>query len=504
MGPISRREFMKLSGAAGLTVGALAASTSAAAAQQQHTAAAQVQPTPGAAEARNMELVGFNDLQARSTYQPTVHHYTAGGQDRWILFAGFHGGEAMNPLTGEVELNGTGLVDVTDPANPRFLAHVPGAPGGAQGSEGGGAQMVRVVDGRSLSQADPSRVFMLRTFGNEAQQIYDVTDPTHPELVRTLLSGLSGTHKNYWDPDNGVAYVVSQDRSDGWRSRLTKIYDLNDPFNPRFIRNFGLVGVEPDSTVSPIPPTIHGPIAHGDRVYFAYGTSSDGVIQIVDRDKLLNGNPESPDPFAGTPDNLLYPQIGRLDMNPQWGAHTTFPLIGQRIAEFNGDSGGQLRDFLIVTSEATANECTSTRHLTFMVDITDENKPFSVATYEVPEASGNFCSRGGRFGPHATSESFSAPYYGKVIFISYFNAGVRTVDIRDPFRPQEVGFFIPPVTANTDKRCITVNGADQCKVAVQTNNVEYDERGYIYIVDRANTGLHILKLSGDAQKVVTG
>jgi hypothetical protein len=39
-------------------------------------------------------------------------------------------------------------------------------------------------------------------------------------------------------------------------------------------------------------------------------------------------------------------------------------------------------------------------------------------------------------------------------------------------------------------------------VAIQTNNVEYDERGYIYIVDRANTGLHILKLSGDAQKIV--
>jgi hypothetical protein len=120
----------------------------------------------------------------------------------------------------------------------------------------------------------------------------------------------------------------------------------------------------------------------------------------------------------------------------------------------------------------------------------------------VPESSGNFCSRGGRFGPHATSESFSAPYYGKLTFVSYFNAGVRAVDVRDPFRPQEVGYFIPPVTASTDKRCITVNGADQCKVAVQTNNVEYDERGYIYIVDRANTGLHILKLSGDAQKIV--
>jgi len=38
-------------------------------------------------------------------------------------------------------------------------------------------------------------------------------------------------------------------------------------------------------------------------------------------------------------------------------------------------------------------------------------------------------------------------------------------------------------------------------VARQTNNVEVDDRGYIYIVDRANTGLHILELAGAARRV---
>jgi len=38
-------------------------------------------------------------------------------------------------------------------------------------------------------------------------------------------------------------------------------------------------------------------------------------------------------------------------------------------------------------------------------------------------------------------------------------------------------------------------------VAIQTNNVETDERGYIYIVDRANTGLHILELTGAAREI---
>ena len=41
----------------------------------------------------------------------------------------------------------------------------------------------------------------------------------------------------------------------------------------------------------------------------------------------------------------------------------------------------------------------------------------------------------------------------------------------------------------------------KCKVAIQTNNVETDDRGYIYIVDRANTGMHILELTGAARAI---
>jgi hypothetical protein len=38
-------------------------------------------------------------------------------------------------------------------------------------------------------------------------------------------------------------------------------------------------------------------------------------------------------------------------------------------------------------------------------------------------------------------------------------------------------------------------------VAIQSNNVEVDDRGYVYVVDRANTGMHILELTGSARKV---
>ena len=39
-------------------------------------------------EAANMRLLGHNDLQGRSAYQPTIHRQG----DRWILYVGHHGG----------------------------------------------------------------------------------------------------------------------------------------------------------------------------------------------------------------------------------------------------------------------------------------------------------------------------------------------------------------------------------------------------------------------------
>jgi hypothetical protein len=78
---------------------------------------------------------------------------------------------------------------------------------------------------------------------------------------------------------------------------------------------------------------------------------------------------------------------------------------------------------------------------------------------------------------------------------------VRAVDVRDPFHPKEIGYYIPATTDKTDKRCVGQGAAEQCKIAIQTNNVEVDDRGYIYAVDRANTGLHILTLSGSARQV---
>jgi hypothetical protein len=439
----------------------------------------------------NMRLLGMDDLQARSAYQPTIHKQGA----RWIAYVGHHGGSAANPLTGEEEPNGTSIVDVTNPRRPRYLHHLPGPAGTA---EGGGAQMARVCNGSDLPKGDAGKVYLLRSFGNQAHQVYDVTDPAEPTLVKTVVDGLLGTHKSFWECKTGIAYLVSG--VPGWRTeRMTQIFDLSDPANPVFIRNYGLVGQEPGSTVEPVPTELHGPIALGNRVYFGHGTGSDGIMQIVDRQKLLTGPAE---PLAP---NLLFPQVARLTLSSLGGAHTTFPVLGVPVREHAKFGKGATRDIVVIVNESTENECLEEAHQMMLIaDITDETTPQIISNYQVPESEGDYCDRGGRFGAHSSNENMTPIYYRKLVFIAYFNAGVRAVDIRDPFRPEEAGRFVPRTTANTDPRCITVNGVERCKTAIQTNNVEVDDRGLVYIVDRANTGMHILEVTGEARRIATG
>ena len=76
--------------------------------------------------------------------------------------------------------------------------------------------------------------------------------------------------------------------------------------------------------------------------------------------------------------------------------------------------------------------------------------------------------------------------YGKLTAIALFTGGVRIWDIREPQAPVEVAFYVPESNANTNSD------------GYMTNNVEIDDRGFIYVVDRNGAGLDILQLTGKA------
>jgi len=133
------------------------------------------------------------------------------------------------------------------------------------------------------------------------------------------------------------------------------------------------------------------------------------------------------------------------------------------IAEFAKDSQARCATSSWSSTNRFATNARNRSKWLWFVDATIEAHPMVISNFQVPEASGNFCARGGRFGTHSANESMAPVFYKKIALLTYFNAGVRAVDVRDPYHPKEIGYFIPSITAATDKRCIKVNGEDAAR-----------------------------------------
>jgi hypothetical protein len=484
-------------------------------------------------EQRDMRRVGHVDLQGRPSYQPNVIVYPDG---RTIAFAGTHGGSKPNPLKSgsPVELNGVIIIDVTDPARPVEKFHIPVPAAGGQ------SQSVRMCLGSDLPNGMPGHVYLLRNIqGSTASgyEVWDVTNVSNPTRVKAI-GGLRNTHKPWWECKTGIAYLPgSKNAAPLWRQGQSMlIYDWKDPANPQYLRTFGLPGGQPGAT-GPNSTSLHGAISAfehpnatgklargataddviGNRVYAAWGVGDDGVMQILDRKKLL------PFPFgtySGAADSpseadLLAPLAGILYMSPDQGGHTSMPVFGLQPKSYEKFTEFKTRDIVLLASEATSDKCQEAPHWSFVVDVTVENSktappgtrlepnpgqgPMVLSTMSVdPRAGekyprGNYCTRGARFGVHSSEENFHNPYYGRLTFLAYFTGGVRAWDIREPQAPIEVGFYVPVSNANTTQ-----------PDGYMTNNLEVDNRGFIYATDRNGSGLDILELHGEAKKIGLG
>jgi len=120
-----------------------------------------------------------------------------------------------------------------------------------------------------------------------------------------------------------------------------------------------------------------------------------------------------------------------------------------------------------------------------------------VSSWAVPEKSGDFCSRGGRFGTHSSNESFAPAYYKRILFSLTSRRVVRSTFATLPSEGDRVLHSGGP--RQNEKTLRRASTEERCKIAIQTNNVEVDERGYIYQWI-APTRDHILRLTGAARR----
>jgi hypothetical protein len=98
--------------------------------------------------------------------------------------------------------------------------------------------------------------------------------------------------------------------------------------------------------------------------------------------------------------------------------------------------------------------------------------------------------KGGHFGPHNLWENRPDAYTSsETIFATYQNAGLRVYDIANPFRPEEIGYFVPPGPARM------MDPRPDIKKVLHSVDVYVQPDGRLYMTD-FNAGLYIMQWNG--------
>ncbi len=489
-------------------VWAIAAALSAAAlagcqqsAGPEVTAAAQATPSQDSMSdgVQNVRLVGYNDLQGRTALVTTTKSDPANGN--WVYIGhhdSFHDEKPLlNPITGKMEFNGTSILDITDPAKPRYVWHIPNPTNKNSRSTSVVYDYKFDSSGRDYLIRNSEALTKGETGIDLKYEIWDITSrDTDPSKI-SLVAEITGTppnscgakcggkfimraHKGWWSQDTGYFYAASGEP--GFRNIIVQIFDLKNPKEPKLVGRAWIPGLK-DGEAGYEGQYTHHPIVDEDnkRLYVGY--------------RNAGGQAASFDITDPAKPKLVW----SIDMNPPFrGPHTVSPIVYTKVP--NVGAKGLPRTYAFIVDEAGGGAdmkpCNyPIRAASYMLDITTETKPMVVSTWQVPV--GNFCEKGGRFGPHQSAETVNGKlnrFDDKIAWIAYFNAGVRVVDLTDPYNLKELGYYIPKTTKNSYPI------SEGQPVAIQMNDVDIDHRGLAYAVDRAGAGLFILEYTGSKNR----
>ena len=151
--------------------------------------------------------------------------------------------ERLNPITNQMEWNGTTILNVSDPANPELVWHIPN-------TVSANSRSTSVVYDYGFDSNPPGRDYLIRNSQGEGYakfQIFDITardtDPSQIELVGEITGtpedscgtgcggSLTGVHKGWWSPETGLYYAAANEP--GFRNgNHMVIFDLTDPASP--------------------------------------------------------------------------------------------------------------------------------------------------------------------------------------------------------------------------------------------------------------------------------
>ena len=402
---------------------------------------------------KNMELIAHHDLNGfGGVGEGMALQVTKNGiRVLWIA----HEGPPKN-FTG---------VDVTDPRKPKIICQteLPHEKMRSNSLELSGDILAVAYQVYELG-VEPAGV-----------ELFDVSDPSSP--VSIGFHSTAGPHSRgvhcLWFVDGEYIHMASgapdftprHPRDD----QFYQIIDARKPSKMEEIGRWWYPGTregdeaDPPERINPDPSTdLRGGDAfrlhnaniypsNPDRAYLGYIDGGAFILDISDKSNpsvISSWSPHNP-----------YPGF----------THTVMPLFD--------------RGLLVVTDECIKDDGEDWPKLTWIVDARNEEKLVPISTLPMPPLE-EFGSKGGRFGSHNLHENRPGPSFfsEEIIIGAFFNAGIRVYDIKNPYQPELLAFFIPPGPKNS--RVSTI----------QMNEIYVDENGIVYAGDRWAGGLYIMEM----------
>lgn len=308
--------------------------------------------------------------------------------------------------------------------------------------------------GGSISGVNSARFGKRNDDYSAGLRVYDIADPAHPRPIGFMEVAGLGLHRVWWVGDR---YAYASAFLDGYTDHVLIIIDMADPTRPVEVGRWWLPGMwHAGGEVATWPGRValHHAVVADDVAYACWRDGGVTILDVADkaRPRLVAHRNWCP-PFAG-------------------GTHSALPLHD--------------RGLLVVADEAVQNIDVEPLKYTWVLDIRAPENPVTIATMPVPSDQ-DYVAKGGHFGPHNLWENRPEGYRSsRYVFATYQNAGLRVYDIANPFRPEEVGWFVPPLPRRMlDTRPGIIP-------QLHTADVYVDASGLAYVSD-FNAGLSIVR-----------
>lgn len=369
--------------------------------------------------------------------------------------------------------NGISVVDVRDPRQPKTVNFIACPPGTRALHLQTHEDLLLCVNAPSVwtmeeFQKDEKTYFgaspadsLKRQMGKFTPgiRIFDISKPEAPREISFMPVNGIGPHRIWY---TGGRYAYASIHFHDFSDHVFSVIDLNDITRPEVVGRWWIPGMWTGGGETPTWKTgrryaLHHALVAGD---LAFGAWRDGGLTILDiKDKTQ-------------PKLLAY-----RNTDPPFGGmtHSPLPLMD--------------RNLLVVGDEAVNNNGIGGPKYIWVYDIREPGNPVSIATMPQP-AEADYCAKGGKFGSHNLHENRPGAFQSsRLVFATFYNAGVRAYDITNPFRPEEAGYFVPPAPREMmDPR----PGMPQ---VIQNADCYVDKEGFMYLTD-PNAGLYILKYDG--------